>query len=197
MAGADSQERALTIPTTEPLEILAGDTLQWTRSLPDYPATSGWTLKYRLINSLGKIDIIASASGADHAITVTAATSAAYTPGTYTWTSYVEKGAGATLERYTIAIGTITVKPSLATQAAGLDTRTHVKKVLDSIEAVIEGRATRTDLEYEIAGRRIRHMTPQDLITWRNYYKTLYRQELSSEQGSLGKTRKNRILTRL
>ena len=29
-------------------EIIAGDTLDFSVTVPDYPATDGWTLKYRL-----------------------------------------------------------------------------------------------------------------------------------------------------
>ena len=63
------------IPTTEPETITAGDSLTWKRTLADYPAGT-WTLKYRLINADGKIDITATASGTDHLVSVEPATSA-------------------------------------------------------------------------------------------------------------------------
>jgi len=37
---------AATIPTKEPLTIRAGDTIKWKRSIDDYKASDGWTLKY-------------------------------------------------------------------------------------------------------------------------------------------------------
>ena len=70
--------------TLEPSRVTAGDTITWLRSLADYPASAGWVLSYTLINSAAKISITATASGADHLVTVAAATSAAYTPATYT-----------------------------------------------------------------------------------------------------------------
>jgi hypothetical protein len=70
----------MTPPTTEPSRVTAGDTIAWTKSLPDSPASSGWILKYRLINAAGKIDITATAAGNDHAVSVPAATSAAWPP---------------------------------------------------------------------------------------------------------------------
>jgi len=96
-------------PTTEPAVLTAGDSYTWQRSLDDYPAGT-WTLKYRLINAAGKIDITATASGADHLVTLTPTTTAAYTAGDYTWTKWVEK----TGYRITLATGTITVKPNIA-----------------------------------------------------------------------------------
>ena len=39
------------IATAEPALLQAGDTLRWRIALPDYPASDGWALAYRLINS--------------------------------------------------------------------------------------------------------------------------------------------------
>jgi hypothetical protein len=120
----------MTPPTTEPSRVTAGDTIAWTKSLPDYPASSGWILKYRLINAAGKLDITATAAGDDHAVSVPAATSAAWLAGTYTVTAWVEKGA----ERYTVSVsGTLLVEPNLAAAVAGLDTRSEAKKILDAL----------------------------------------------------------------
>ena len=179
--------------TTEPLQILAGDTLTWTKTLADYPATE-FTLKYRIINAAGHFDITASASGSDHLILVKAATTVGYTPGIYTWTSFVEKGAGAELERYTIAQGTISVGPSLSTQSAGLDTRSDVKIALDNMTAIIKN--VREVGSYSINGRTY---TSHDLTflvkTW-NQLKTEYAAELSAEKIAQGMGSGRRILTR-
>ena len=67
--------------TVEPKRITAGDSVTWTRSLSDYPASSGWVLSYALINAAGKISITATASGADHLISVSATTSVGWAAG--------------------------------------------------------------------------------------------------------------------
>lgn len=184
------------ISTTEPQEIIAGDTLTWEKSLSNYPASAGYTLKYRLINATNIIDIATVASGDAHLVNVSASTTASYPPGTYTWTSYVEKGSGGSLERYTIMTGTIIVKPSLATQAAGYDTRSHVKRVLDALEAMIEGKATRDAQSIRIGDKEISKMSPQELIKWRSYYVRLYQQELAAEKLNKGLATGRKILTR-
>jgi len=76
-------------PLTEPTSIIAGDTLSWQISLSDYPATSGWTLKYKAVCAAGYFAITSTASGADHVVSVAKATTAAYIPGIYTLTRYV------------------------------------------------------------------------------------------------------------
>ena len=43
------------IPSTEPAVFTAGDTLKFTRSLADYPASEGWVLSYTLVNADAKI----------------------------------------------------------------------------------------------------------------------------------------------
>jgi hypothetical protein len=184
------------IPTIEPTEIIAGDTLTWKKSLSDYLPGDGYTLKYRLINTAGKLDITATASGSDHLISVTAATTAAYAPGTYTWTSYVEKGSGAELERHTISTGTIKVLPSLATQAAGYDTRSHVKKVLDLIEAAIEALQLGMKNYTITTGGGSRSYTQDDipqLITLRDKYKIEYQRELDAERLKQGRGSSRRV----
>ena len=54
---------AATVPTKEPLTIRAGDTIEWTKSINDYKARDGWTLKYAFRGSAGTIDITGSADG--------------------------------------------------------------------------------------------------------------------------------------
>ena len=72
------------IPTHEPAGIQAGDTIKWIKTINNYSAADGWALSYRLINSNGKFDISSTASGADHLVTISAATTANYFPGDYT-----------------------------------------------------------------------------------------------------------------
>jgi hypothetical protein len=149
----------------EPTSIRAGDLVTWTKSLSDYPADQGWTLAYTLINASAKISITASASGADHVVSVSAATSAGYAAGTYRWMARVTKGS----EIYTVGQGSITILPNLAALST-YDGRSHAKKMLEAIEAAYEGRASATQLEYEINGRRVRQMSATELIKWRSYY---------------------------
>src|SRR6478736_6672226 len=98
------------IPSIEPTIIVAGDTVQWTKSIPDYPATDGWTLKYsfQIAGSLDEpIQFSATTSGAGYSISVTAATTAAWDPANYIWTSFVEDAT----HRHRVGTGTVTILP--------------------------------------------------------------------------------------
>jgi hypothetical protein len=173
----------ITIPTTEPSSVTAGDTLKWTRSLPDYPASAGWVLNYSLISNNGSIQIASVAAGDAHAVTVDFATSAQYVPGVYAWQAYVTNGT----ERYQVARGEIEVLADFAASSPGsLETRSHVKRVLDAIEAVIEGRAAKGDQELTIDGTRLVKMTVDELLKLRSTYFNLYRQEINFNKRAAG-----------
>lgn len=159
---------AAEIPTTEPLSVRAGDTWKWTRSLADYPAST-WTLKYRFKNAAGGFEITASASGDDYSVTVAAATTAGYASGSYTWIAWVEGGSS---EKYTVDQGTTTVGSDYrsGTATLALDDRSHARKVLAAIEAVIERRASQDQMEYTIEGRSLKRTPIADLLKLRQKY---------------------------
>lgn len=172
-----------------PETLRAGDTIAWDESLSDYPASDGWTLAFALrAKDLPPITITASTSGSDYAILITAPTSKAYKPGIYSWQAYVSKGTSPDFtEKYSIATGRIEILPNLTIVTAETDLRSHAKKVLDAIESLLEGKALSGDaMSYSIGGRSISRMSPEELITWRSFYKTEYERELQAEAQANG-----------
>lgn len=185
-------------PVQIPSSLVAGDTWSWTDSLADYPASSGYTLKHALLKSGTRIQLTSAADGDDHQTTVTAATTAAYTAGTYSWTAYVEKGSGPTLERYTVASGTVEIKVDLAAQSAGYDARSPARKIYDTLmtayQSAIDSRAFVA--EYEIAGRRMKFNSKADWITEINYWKAEVGKEEKAAAILAGEASGSRILVR-
>lgn len=181
------------IPTVEPLQITAGDYVQWTRTLPDYSASDGWVLSYALINSAAKITATGSASGSDHLITLAAATTANYTAGTYKWQSYVTLGS----QRITIDSGEMIVKPNFAA-ANTYDSRTDAKKTLDALEAEILARASGgMTAEYTIGDRSLKKCSVSELIVLRDKYRAIYVREQNAEKMAKGLGRTNKLLVRI
>jgi len=180
------------IPTTEPAEIIAGDTLKWKREdlSADYPASS-WTLTYEL-RGPQQITITATADGDDFSVSVGTSTTAGWTAGDYWWAAYVSDGT----DRYRVDGGTLTIKPDLATTGAVYDGRSHAKKVLDAIEAVIEGRASKDQMSYTIAGRSLARTPIADLLRLRDSYKAEYKAEQKAEKIDRGVKTGDKILTR-
>jgi hypothetical protein len=180
---------AVDIPTNEPAELRAGDTWKWTRSISDYPA-SAWTLKYRFKSPTAGFEITATAAGDDFSITVTAATTAAYAAGTYTWIAWVE---GGTSEKYTVDTGIMAVDADYrsGTATAALDDRSHARKTLAAIESWIESHNPGV-AEYEIAGRRMKYISIAELLKLRQSYKTEVAAEEAAEaiRNGLGTSRR-------
>lgn len=156
------------IPTVEPAELVAGDTWKWKRSLSDYSAAAGWSLRYVFTSASAeqRFTFDSVADGADHLVSRATTDTDDIIPGIYQWAAFVRNGS----ERYQVATGTLNVRPNLE-GARPFDVRTHPQKVLDAIEAVLENRATKDQEEYEIAGRRLKRTPIKDLLVLRDTYK--------------------------
>ena len=172
---------SVTIPTIEPSSFVCGDTVQWTKSLSDFPATT-YTLTYSFVKDGKQFAVTGAASGTDYLMTILAATSAALTAGTYRWQAY----ATLSTARYPVGSGTTVVTPNFAVATTGYDDRTHVKKVLDALEAVILGKASNDQLATSINGHSLSKYSPAELITWRNQYRAFYAQEQKEERIAQG-----------
>lgn len=181
-----------TIPTTEPASPRAGDTWRWQLSVPAYPAPT-WTLTYILINADAKIALTSSPEGAAHRISVPAATTAAYMPGRYDYIAHVSDGT----DRYQVGAGVMRVLPDVA-EAASADLRSHARKVLQGLDALIEGRASDGDLDVvrTAIGAATTEYSPEQLLVWRRHYAALVAQEDDAAAAARGDVRRRFISAR-
>ena len=182
---------APTIPTIEPTSFTVGDTVAWTKTLADFPASAGWELTYSFVNASNQFtESSTTADGDDHAIVITAADSANLTAGDYEWQAYATK----TTERYPAGSGSVTVEPNFATGA--VDGRSHVKIVLDAIEAVLEGVATTSQASSSLNGRSITKYSTEELIAFRSKYKSEYASEVKAANIAAGLGHKGKVKIR-
>lgn len=165
--------------------LIAGDSLVFTESLADYPASDGWTLTYRLAPRTAgtAITFSATASGADYSVNVLATTTAAWAAGSYSWAAYVTKAG----QRFTVDSGVITISPDPGV-VSSLDSRTHAQRVLEAIQAVIEGRATRDQEEYTIGNRSLKRTPLRDLMLLRDRYRAEVNAEAAGRRLLAGET---------
>lgn len=181
------------IATVEPTELVAGDRWLWERQdLDDYPAST-WTLSYALVKDGTRIQITGAASGAYHRIDVAASTTAGYTAGSYRWQAYVTSGS----DRRLVGQGELELLPDFATQSSGYDGRSHARIVLDAIEAVIEGRATKDQEEYSIGGRSLKRTPIGDLLKLRDRYRAEAHSEGVADRLASGIGGARRLMVRL
>lgn len=178
---------------SEPSKVYAGDLLEWTKTLSDYPAPT-WTLNYYLLNASARIAITAAASGTDHQVSVAIATTADYVAGDYRMTGVVDNG----VERHTILDRVpVTVLADPATATSGVDQRDHIDRTIEAIEATIEGKATHDHLSHSVEGTSISRMSPVELLGFLDRYKTKRAARDRRARALAGKTgHSGRILAR-
>jgi hypothetical protein len=179
---------------TEPLTHTAGDTLSWREdSLTDYPSASGWALAYRLIGSTASHSIAAVGDSAGYAVTVTAATTATWAPGAYTWVATVSHGDG---RRFTVAQGLLTVKPNLASVVGGMDLRGPARQALDAVDALLREFGAKAYLqEVQYGERRQRFRSPSEFMQFRSLLQLEARREDAA--AGLAPRTSNRLLVRM
>ena len=181
------------IPTTAPTSVTAGDTIKFQISLTDYPASDGWTLAYTLFGISGPpITWTGTASGAFHLVSIPAATTAAYAPGSYTATRSVSKGA----ERYTLGSAPVAITANPATMSTGFDNRSAARKVVDAIDALMLGTASTGQQEMNIDGTMLKNYPVADLLKIRSVYLFQVSNEESAQRLANGKSPRRKVLTR-
>lgn len=184
----------MTIPTTEPTELRAGDSWAWRREdLTDYPATA-WALTYQFRSETAGFQITATADGDNFAVAEPGADTD-FDAGAYEWVAWVDDGAGAI---HTVGHGRTKLLPNLRAGNAGdaLDLRTHARKVLAAIEAVIENRASKDQQSYTIGNRRLDRIPVEQLIAMRDKYRAEAKAEERAEKISKGLGTSGRITVR-
>ncbi len=157
----------MTTPKNEPLQLRAGDTWAWRREdLTDYPAPT-WVLTYYFKAPTANFSIAAAADGAAHAVSVAKATTAGRTATRYKWTAAVDNGT----ERHVVDQGELVVLPDFAA-SGNLDDRSHARKMLDAIQALLEGRATKDQQSYTVGDISITRIPVEQLTALRDKYRT-------------------------
>lgn len=183
---------ALTDPKHgEPTEIVKGDKSAWRRDdlAGDYPAVDGWSLLYRFV-WVGGVTVTVSVT-ADSSGWKATADAATWTVGRADW---FLQASHATYGTTTLDRGEVTILPDPTAAGASYDPRSHSRKVLEAVEAAIEGRASKTDLETTLAdGRSIRRLSHEELLKMRDAYAAKVR----AEERKLAGKGPGRVLARL
>ena len=190
----------------EPIDIAAGDEILFYRTLPNYPANAGWSLTYYLrgggpgsANAGFSDSFVSTAFGSDHQMTVVSTKTAAWLPGRYQVQGFATNqtsGPNGVPERHIIYDGLWTIKPNFQTISPDQDTRTHARRVLDMIEATIEGKAGDDVLDSQIGGTTIRRFTPEQILKFHSYYKARVSAEVATAKIKGGRATGRTILAR-
>lgn len=164
-------------PISEPNELQLGDFWAWKRTdlSTDYP-TASYALSYEFNlvdgSTAANFTLTATESNDEYIIEVSNTTS--YTSGEYNWVSYITRSSDSA--RIKLSEGFTEIQENYATTTSSV--RSHAKKVLDAIEAVIENRATMDQSSMSIAGRSLSRLTIDELLQFRDRYKAEYLKEV-------------------
>jgi hypothetical protein len=183
-----------TVPTREPRDFTAGETVIWSKSLDDYSGSDGWALDY-YFRGAGSFDVSAAAQ-ADGSFLATVAPDAVEAAGRYYWQGWVSKGG----EKHVVANGECEVKPGLAGDVDAYDGRSNAKKILDAIDALLAGKASLDQQEYTISdgdsSRTLRRIPPGELLELRKTYARIVARERRRERVRRGGTLMSNVKVR-
>ena len=157
-------------PTGVPTEVVVGDFIQFkiTQFSDDY-SNSLFTMRFVARISTGgatEVNVAATASGDDYLFSISSATSADYTVGTYHYQLEIERNSDS--ERIVVDRGEIDIVTDYDNQ---VDPRHHAEIMLGKIESILEGKADSDVSSYSIAGRSLTKLSPDELVQWRDYYR--------------------------
>lgn len=161
-----------TPPSVEPRSFVAGSTVSWKKSLVDYPASDGWTLKYFLRGPGEALDITCTVAGATHVATISA-TNSKREPGDYWMQGRVENAGG---EKYVVFEDRVVVEPALDA-ANTFDGRSENELMLANVRLALGKAVSKNAAEYQIANRMKREHSIPDLIAWESRLLQLVNQE--------------------
>ncbi|WP_314190424.1 hypothetical protein [Paracoccus yeei] len=173
-----------------PDKIVAGTTFDRLVTATAYPS-SEWSARLLLRGPMA-IDLVAVADGAAHRFAASAGMTADWPPGRYRWAIRVSRDD----DLVEVDSGEVVIGADIDALPAGHDPRGHARKVLDAIEAVIEGRATIDQQKYTINNRELWRTPIADLLLLRSRYREEVRREAQvgrAGQSLLGRQIKVRI----
>ena len=164
------------IPSKEPRSFRAGDLVSWTRSFPDYPASGGYALNYYLSSQTASIILTASASADDYLISLSAATTTAYTAGIYRYQARISLS----MSVITVGEGIIQIYAEMSGETAGLtitgaNAQTPQQQLIfwrsvrANIYDLLAGKVLADNYSYSIAGRSLNKYNFDELTGFLNY----------------------------
>lgn len=175
----------------EPTQITQGDTISFTKTLSQYPATDGWSLLYSLRGNGQDLQFTSTASGSDHEILVDAAETELWLPSDYQMEGWAVNGD----QRFQIYLSSLVITPDLATAAPDVDVRTHAQKMLALVEQQLEQCAKNILITTTVEGTAIERERRNELLRFRQSYIQERRGQLATEDAKAGRPNRRKIKT--
>jgi len=178
-------------PVQEPDRLVTGDRFAWQRPdlVSDYPLAD-YTMTYHFSQDSGgggthHFTLSSTEADDNYYFEKPSSETTNLTAGDWEWQLYAIRTSDS--ERVTLDYGI--TKFAIGELDTNNDLRSHAKKVLDAIEAVIEGRATIDQSSFSLGGRSLSRLSVDELMTFRDRYHAEYLKEVKlarirNKQGS-------------
>lgn len=166
-----------------PNSFTVGESFSWTKEFSLYPA-SEWDLTYHFRGVGQGFDVDATADGDAFELSALSSQTTDCTAGTYSFQAFVTKDD----EKILVDQGTIRIHPNLASLDAetSFDGRSNAQKILDAIDAMVQGKASLDQQSYVIGNRQLARIPIPDLILLRDKYQRIVNQEKRLEKQKKG-----------
>ena len=178
----------MTAAATVPANLIAGDTWSFTLTDGEHEAPT-WNANAYFENAAGSFTAASADSGADHAFSILAATTAGYAAGRYKWFIRVTDGTSV----LTVAQGWLEVQPNPASGSTR-DHRSDARKMLDAINAFLIGNASTAQKAMSLNGRSIERHSLPELTAWRDQLRNEVNTQEQVGSAGLGRNIKVRLL---
>ncbi len=164
--------------TRVPREIVRLSTPSWRFEDPEFTPADGWTLEY-FFEGPSELNITAAPDGAGHLVELTALQTAIAT-GSYGWQAIASR-ATPKLERILVGTGRTEFVLNYGVDTSTGPNKSHAQRMVEAIEAQLEGRATDGQRSMSINGRSLDRIPVLELMELRR----VYRMELRSEEAAI------------
>ena len=177
----------------EPTMFLQGTKVEWRVSLPDFPS-SLWDLAYQFAKTDAS-HTVAAASQADESFLVSldAVATRNWVQGRYYWQALATEQADNSNVR-PAGVGFTDVLGQFAKET---ELRSFWERVVTDLEAVIERRASRTDINYAIEGVSVASMDHAQLLAALDHARRRLRTAQNKENATLGLPVSSHVQTRM
>lgn len=164
-----------------PSVLRAGSAYEWTEKVSGY-APGTYTLEYILFNAGQTLTIAGEAN--EFKVDLATSDTEGWAPGKYQYILRITDGT----DKIDVRRGSVEILANVDNLQA-LDGRTHSRRMLDAIEATLEGRASNDAQEMTVRGRSIKLTPIPELLRLRGIYSAAVKSEEAAEKGQAGTNR--------
>lgn len=161
-----------------PMALVQGTSVSWRWEDSDFNPADGWALIYAF-EGPSPLNVAGVADGTGFLVSLTTVQTAGLGVGFYRWQAFAARSVPS-VERVQVAAGALEVVLDLLVSTASTEQKSHARRMVEALEAALEGRATDGQKSMSINGRSIERIPILEL----SQLLATYRQRLRAEEAA-------------